>query len=102
MLHILFHFILPLIIAQVFFRKNWLKVWIIFSMTMLVDLDHLLATPVYDPLRCSINFHPLHSYWFIGIYCLGLIPSKTRLIAIGLLIHMFLDWQDCYYKLAIF
>ena len=25
--------------------------------TMLIDLDHLLANPVFDPDRCSINFH---------------------------------------------
>ncbi len=102
MLHILFHFLLPLFIALIFYRKAWWKVWLIFSLTMLVDLDHLLASPIYDPLRCSINFHPLHSYWLIAVYCLALIPKKTRLIAIGLLIHMLLDWQDCYYKLTLF
>ena len=30
--------------------------------TMLVDLDHLFADPIYDPDRCSIGFHPLHQY----------------------------------------
>ena len=29
--------------------------------TMLVDLDHLLATPLYNPDRCSLGFHPLHT-----------------------------------------
>ena len=27
-----------------------------------VDLDHLLAEPVYDAARCSIGFHPLHTW----------------------------------------
>ena len=102
MLHILFHFLLPLLITLIFYRKDWWKVWLILSLTMLVDLDHLLANPIYDPLRCSINFHPLHSYWLMIVYALCLIPKKTRLIAIGLLIHMALDWQDCYYKLTLF
>lgn len=64
-------------------------------LTMLIDLDHLLANPMYDPNRCSIHFHPLHTYYAIGIYLILLIPKKTRIIAIGLLIHMFADSIDC-------
>ncbi len=61
-------------------------------LTMLVDLDHLLANPIYDPNRCSIGFHPLHSYIAIaGYLVMGIFP-KTRVIAYGLLIHMALDW----------
>ena len=63
--------------------------------TMLVDLDHLLADPIYDPSRCSINFHPLHSYYAIGVYLFMLLPKKTRVIALGLLIHMVADQLDC-------
>ncbi len=37
---------------------------------MLVDIDHLLATPVYDPNRCSIGFHPLHGFYPIALYVL--------------------------------
>ena len=67
--------------------------------TMLVDLDHLLAVPVYDPLRCSINFHPLHRFLPIGIYIvLCFVPKYPviRYIGLGLLIHMSLDSLDCY------
>ena len=63
--------------------------------TMLIDLDHLLATPIFDPNRCSINFHPLHTYWAIGLYVILLIPKKTRLIGIGLVIHIIADSADC-------
>jgi hypothetical protein len=38
------------------------------ALTIIVDLDHLLADPIYDPNRCSIGFHPLHSYPAIVIY----------------------------------
>ena len=62
--------------------------------TMLVDLDHLLADPIYDPDRNSIGFHPLHTYPMIAVYVLGLIPPKTRIIALGLVIHMALDAID--------
>lgn len=65
------------------------------ALTMLVDLDHLLATPVFDPNRCSINFHPLHSYWAIAIYGAGLFFKQTRIIALGLVIHMSTDLIDC-------
>jgi len=47
---------------------------------MLVDLDHLLATPVPDPTRCSIGFHPLHDFIPIGFYGLMLLYKKTMLI----------------------
>lgn len=63
--------------------------------TMLVDLDHLLANPIFDPDRCSIGFHPLHSSYAVLIYAALLLPPKTRIIALGLLFHMFTDWQDC-------
>jgi hypothetical protein len=63
--------------------------------TMLVDLDHLLAPTLYDPNRCSIGFHPLHTTPAIVAYCaLALLP-RTRLIGIGLVIHMALDGIDC-------
>ena len=63
--------------------------------TMLVDLDHLLANPIYDPTRCSIGFHPLHTEIPIFIYLLLSFFPKTRLIGLGLLIHMALDSIDC-------
>jgi len=60
-----------------------------------IDLDHFLADPVFDPSRCSIGFHPLHSFWAIGVYALLVFFPKTRIIGIGLLIHIFVDMTDC-------
>ncbi len=67
--------------------------------TLLVDADHLLATPIFDENRESIGFHPLHSYYAIAIYFLGAIFLKGnyRIVAIGLLFHMFTDFQDYYF-----
>jgi hypothetical protein len=79
----------------VFFRKNWKKAYLIMILTMLVDADHLLASPIFEPDRCSINFHPLHSYVAIGFYTFFLFITKLRVIAIGLLFHMLTDYQDC-------
>jgi len=66
-------------------------------LTMLVDLDHLLANPVYDPTRCSINFHPLHGFVPMAFYVLAIFSKKTiiRYIGIGLVLHMALDSIDC-------
>jgi len=64
--------------------------------TMVVDVDHVLAVPIYDPDRCSIGFHPLHGLFPIIVYSAMCLPRKTRLIGIGLIIHMLLDAIDCY------
>jgi hypothetical protein len=63
--------------------------------TMVVDLDHLLAHPLYDPQRCSIGFHPLHTVPAMMLYVAMAFPKSTRLVGIGLLIHMALDGIDC-------
>lgn len=63
--------------------------------TMLVDLDHLLADPIFDPNRCGIGFHPLHSYYAIAVYFVMAFFPRFRIAAIGLLFHMLTDFQDC-------
>jgi len=94
--HYGFHFVFPILIAFLFFKEHWKVVSLIFIATMLVDLDHLLATPIFDPNRCSIGFHPLHSYIAISLYVIFSFFKKTRIIAIGLLLHMLADLIDCY------
>jgi hypothetical protein len=94
-LHYSLHFLFPFLIAWIFYREKWLKAGLIMVSTMLVDLDHLLANPIFDPNRCSINFHFLHTYWAIGFYAILLFFPKTRIVAIGLLFHMLTDFQDC-------
>ncbi|MEE9407637.1 MAG: DUF6122 family protein [Polaribacter sp.] len=90
------HFLVPLVLAILFFREKWKLVYFIFICSMLVDLDHLLANPIFDKTRCSINFHPLHSYIAISFYFLGLFIKKTRVLSIALLLHMVADYIDCY------
>ena len=89
------HFIVPVLVALVFFKSNWKWATVIMIITMLIDLDHLLATPVFDPNRCSINFHPLHSYYAIAIYFILSLIKKTRILGLGLLIHILADSVDC-------
>ena len=113
MIHILLHFAVPVCVALLFFKKEWKNSSLWMISTMLVDLDHLLADPIYDPSRCSINFHPLHSYEFIAVYAVIFVTAgvlrfrKAKetngnflrilyLVSLGLLIHMGLDALDCF------
>ncbi|WP_067150430.1 DUF6122 family protein [Pseudotamlana agarivorans] len=89
------HFLLPLAVALIWYKPQWKMAYIIMICGMLIDLDHLLATPIFEPNRCSINFHPLHSYYAIVVYVLLLLPKKTRLIGLGLVIHIISDAVDC-------
>ena len=93
--HIVLHFLIPGLVAILIFKDRWKQAWLIMALTMVVDLDHLLASPIYDPHRCSINFHPLHSYAAILLYMVMTAFPKSRLIGLGLLLHMGIDLTDC-------
>jgi len=63
---------------------------------MLVDLDHLLADPIFQENRCSINFHPLHTYYaMVGYVMMLLFPGVIRVLGFGFLLHMLTDLVDC-------
>lgn len=115
MAHLSLHLLVPLLVALVFFRNQWRHATLVLISTMLVDLDHLLADPIYDPTRCSIGFHPLHTLPAIAVYLtMFLVPfffarrqdgkrrtvigkaALIQLLGLGLLIHMALDWSDCW------
>jgi hypothetical protein len=94
--HYFLHFGFPFFIAFLFFRKDWKKVYLILIATMLVDLDHLFAHPIFQANRCSINFHFLHTYYAMGVYVVLLFFRKPlNVIGIGLLFHMLTDFIDC-------
>ena len=61
LIHYSFHFIFPLFFAKLFFNQVWKKAFIIMLLTMFIDLDHLLSSPIFDPNRCSVGYHPLHT-----------------------------------------
>ncbi len=94
-LHYGIHLIVPIFVALYFFKEQSVKIAIILLLGILIDVDHLLATPIFDPNRCSINFHPLHSYWAIFIYTSFLFFKKTRILGIALMIHILADTVDC-------
>jgi len=85
----------PALVAALFYRKTWLKSFALLMLGMVVDVDHLLATPVYDPGRCSMGFHPLHTWPAVLVYAALTLWPKSRIFGIGLLLHMLLDTSDC-------
>ena len=89
------HFLLPLAVALLFFKSNWKVAYFIMLAGLLIDIDHVLATPVFDPNRCSIGFHPLHSSFAILFYVFLCFPKKSRLVGLGLVIHIISDAVDC-------
>ena len=89
------HVFIPLLVAFIWYKPYWKSAFLIMFSGMWIDLDHLLANPIFDPNRCSINFHPLHTYYALAIYILFLFPKKTRLIGLGLVIHLVADAMDC-------
>lgn len=94
--HYFLHFIFPFFMAIIFFKKDWKKVYVILIATMIVDLDHLWAEPIFQANRCSIGFHYLHTYYAMIAYVFLLFWKGTfRVIGIGLLFHMLTDLIDC-------
>ena len=93
--HLVLHVLIPGLVAWLAFRSRWRQAWLIMVLTMAVDLDHLLANPIYDPNRCGIGFHPLHSYIAIAGYAVMVAIPPLRIVGVGLLIHMALDGLDC-------
>lgn len=95
LLHYGIHFLVPILIAFWFFKDNRIKVALILLAGIIIDIDHLWATPLYDPNRCSVGFHALHSYWAILVYCIFPFFKPTRIIGLALIIHIFADILDC-------
>jgi hypothetical protein len=122
LLHVLVPFLAAIIVSQYFMstKSRRLFVFLILMLTMLVDIDHLIADPIYAPGRCSIWFHPLHTFWpMLAYVCMMFWPlwlkiitvknqaetiaTKHRvigLLGLGLVIHMILDWFDCLWMQA--
>lgn len=96
-LHYGIHFLVPIAIGLLFFKKEKrLFVIILLLGAIVIDVDHLIASPIFDPNRCSINFHPLHSYWAMAIYSSLLFFKKTRIIGLALMLHILADAVDCF------
>ena len=65
--------------------------------TILIDLDHIFADPIFDAKRCSIGYHPLHTIQAGIIYMLlFFIPAwRWKAVSVGCLWHLCTDYIDC-------
>lgn len=95
LLHLLLHAAVPVAAARLFWPKQWKRAALWMLAGWVIDVDHLLADPIYAPGRCSIGFHPLHTWPAIAVYGALVVPRRTRWFGIGLLIHILLDKIDC-------
>lgn len=95
LLHLFLHVAVPLVVAALFFRKDFRHAALLMLAGILIDIDHLFASPIVDPDRCSVGFHLFHSYWLIPVYVALALYPKTRLIGLGLVIHIILDTAEC-------
>ena len=95
LVHYSLHFAFPAVLALVFFPLMWQTAYLILLATMLIDLDHLLAKPIFEPRRCSIGYHPLHSFYAVPVYAFLLLLPATQIVAVGILFHLFTDTVDC-------
>lgn len=95
LVHYGIHFLVPFMIALLFYRNQWFKITLILLAGILIDIDHIFANPIFDPNRCSIGFHPLHSSVAITSYVMLLFIKKTRIVGLSLLIHILADSADC-------
>ncbi|MBN2714434.1 MAG: hypothetical protein JXX14_01190 [Deltaproteobacteria bacterium] len=91
------HLLVPLAFARLFGKDRWRGAAVIMLATMCIDLDHLMATPVFDAARCSIGFHPLHTLWAALVYLtLAAVPEwRVRAVSLGCLWHLATDFLDC-------
>lgn len=91
------HFLVPFALGWLIWRDKWKLAGLVILSTMLIDFDHLLTDPIFDPDRCSIGFHPLHTGWAAIGYVALLLVRKwwVRAIGLGCLLHLAVDGADC-------
>jgi hypothetical protein len=89
--------LIPFLIARLIWKKDWLSMGAIMMATILIDLDHIFANPIFSSDRCSLGSHPLHTILAALCYCMMLFfsSSKLKAIGIGCLWHLCTDAIDC-------
>ncbi|WP_353843262.1 DUF6122 family protein [Altererythrobacter sp.] len=91
------HWIAPFLFAALIWHDKWSIAGLVIASANLIDLDHLLADPIFDSNRCSIGFHLLHGWEAAIIYVLMLWVPRwwVRAFALGALWHLAVDYGDC-------
>ncbi|MGB3616723.1 MAG: DUF6122 family protein, partial [Catalinimonas sp.] len=96
LLHYFLHLGFPLLVARLCFRERWWRAYLVLLASMAIDLDHLLADPVFQADRCSVGLHPLHTLpAVVGYGVLLCFRRPYRTLGVGLLLHVLTDLLDC-------
>ncbi len=95
LIHILASILLVFVIRFFDKKTDIRRIFVLVLGSNLIDLDHFLANPIYSPSRCSINFHPLHSWYMLPVYILGSFWKDYRYLFFGIMLHLILDGIDC-------
>ena len=97
LLHYGGHWLAPPLLARLTQGANWVRFGVVMLAANLIDLDHLLADPIFDPNRCSVGFHPLHDWIAAAAYLVLLAIPRwwTRAFGLGALWHLAVDYGDC-------
>ncbi len=90
--HVPVHFILPLVIF--YYRRDRVEL-LLLEVANAIDLDHLLAATVFDPMRCSLTTHFLHSWQAALVYLVMCGIRPVRFFGIGALLHLAIDAPNC-------
>ena len=91
------HWLAPFLIAALLWNQNWRRAGLVIASANLIDLDHLLADPIFDPDRCSIGFHLLHGWEAALAFTFMLAVPRwwCRAFGVGALWHLAVDYGDC-------
>lgn len=88
---------MPFAIGWALWRERWWQAGLVIASANLIDVDHLLADPIFDPNRCSIGFHLLHGWIAAAIYAAMIVVPRwwVRALGTGALLHLVVDYGDC-------
>jgi len=96
--HIISNVILALVITLYDKDVNFLTLLFVLISSNLIDIDHFLANPVYDPARCSITSHVLHKWYMLPLTFIGMLATEkyVRYFLAGVFLHLILDSRYCF------
>jgi hypothetical protein len=99
-MNILIHLLINLLTAGVIVlvkrdKSQFQYYFSLIALGNIIDIDHLLADPIYNPARCSITTHPLHRWFAWPFEAFLFFFKKTVFIGVGIIEHLLLDGLDC-------
>lgn len=88
---------MPFALGWLIWRERAWRAGAVIAGANIIDIDHLLAVPIFDPERCSIGFHLLHGWEAALAYIVLLAVPRwwVRAFGLGALWHLVVDAGDC-------